>query len=149
MLSGKVRGHRWPYAAMAPWKVGEECDDGNLSNADRCGSNCLTKILTVCTSTTNADCCGNNVMELSNGEQCDGAEGCATDCRYAGSSFAYTNASFCGDGLAGIGEHPACEVLSGGDGLIDPVQISQTASAAAISAQSIPSDGFTQRRYRA
>ena len=100
-------------------EVGEECDDGNVSNSDTCSANCLLKIMNVCASTAigNANCCGNGILESTNGEQCDGAEGCTSACRLAGSSFEYATASFCGDGIAGTGEQAACELTAGGDGL--------------------------------
>ncbi|MBT5503629.1 hypothetical protein HOK15_05455 [Candidatus Falkowbacteria bacterium] len=55
---------------------GEECEDGNLENGDGCSDKCLLEPFANCANpgaeSTDSDCCGNGVIELT--EQCD--QGC-------------------------------------------------------------------------
>ncbi len=98
----------------------ESCDDSNVVNGDGCSSSCLHE------GGTEAQGCGDGDVSPVF-EDCDDSsqvsgDGCSSRCLFEGSSTAYTEASFCGDGFAGVGEYPACEVGVAGDGRIDPLQ---------------------------
>ncbi|HBU27755.1 TPA: hypothetical protein DEB00_01405 [Candidatus Uhrbacteria bacterium] len=117
---------------------GEECDDGNALNGDGCSSQCLTEAV-LCGPTLSVACCGDDVVNVANREQCDGTEGCTSSCRLAGSSYAYTSPSFCGDGVTGIGENILCEGL-GGDGRVDGIQVAEVS--VNITSQDVPVNGL-------
>jgi cysteine-rich repeat protein len=74
-----------------------------------------------------ASCCGNGVRDA--GEDCDdgnsaSGDGCSTRCLNEGSSVLNAKPSFCGDGVVGTGEAPACELAPAGpDGRVDAVQL--------------------------
>src|SRR5262245_8143256 len=70
---------------------GEECDDGNIINGDRCSSQCKLEI------------CGNGVIDTAIGEVCDdgntkSGDGCSSDCK---------SKETCGNGIVDEGE--ACD----------------------------------------
>ncbi|MFN0245855.1 MAG: DUF4215 domain-containing protein [Kofleriaceae bacterium] len=66
---------------------GEQCDDGNIIDGDRCSALCRIEE------------CGNNVIDQSAGEECDdnntvGGDGCSAQCRRES----------CGNGVTDVGE---------------------------------------------
>lgn len=109
-----------------PWPAG--CDQ----------KTCLNTGTSPCATATSAACCGNGVTE--GGEDCEDGntnpgDGCSPICKLEGSSESYAVASFCGDGVRGMGEVAACELLpSGTDGLIDDYQVAETVGRATLPA---------------
>lgn len=131
---------------------GETCDDGNRSSGDGCSALCLSEGSKLTHDVPAV--CGNGVVE-SPYETCDfdaggnviGVDGliivdgtCSSKCLlqnnemsvYTGSSITYSSPSICGDGFAGTGEFPACEIGVAGNGRIDPVQIAVISKTAAL-----------------
>lgn len=98
----------WPHAACNP-------------------STCLKTGTSACAAPATESCCGNGTLDT--GEECDTGtglpgNGCSARCLLEGSSARYPTPSFCGDGVRGTGEASICET-SGGDGLVDAVQLSE------------------------
>ncbi len=109
----------------------ETCDDSNTTDGDGCSSSCIREGADAdYASFGSSGECGDEILDqhssTSAGEDCDGEEWCSDDCLLSGSSIYYTEASVCGDGIAGYGELDACEGSSygaGPDGYTDPVQL--------------------------
>ncbi len=120
----------------------ETCDDGNTVDDDGCSSTCVREGLSLCTSSTETNCCGNGVAEADSatgaGEDCDTEDdGCSASCTFEGSSVSYSAPSVCGDGVAGLGEYEACESASAsGDGNPDPTQIAYITDEASLEVSS-------------
>jgi cysteine-rich repeat protein len=87
---------------------GEQCDDGNIIDGDRCSALCR------------AEECGNNVIDQSAGEDCDdnntvGGDGCSAQCRRES----------CGNGTTDVGEECDDGNLANQDGCTGtPIEIS-------------------------
>ncbi|MBU0648787.1 hypothetical protein KJ969_01610 [Patescibacteria group bacterium] len=145
-------------------RLGEDCDDGRdcsdgsicLSNidcagigdeqcrprsGDGCSEKCLNEGTYPCLGLTDLGCCGNGIRET--GEDCDGQEGCGLACLNLGSSYFYTAASYCGDGIVGIGEEAGCEIGTG-DGRGDALQVAE-----AVGAGAVDEDGLQSTLVRA
>lgn len=100
----------------------EQCEDGNTQAGDGCSESCLWEGASINYDST----CGLGGIEY--GEACDDGnaedgDGCSSECLLEGSSTWYLEPSFCGDGLAGVGETAACELGVTGDGNFDPIQV--------------------------
>ncbi len=87
---------------------GEQCDDGNIIDGDRCSALCRVEE------------CGNNVIDQSAGEECDdnndiGGDGCSAQCRRES----------CGNGVTDVGEECDDGNLDNQDGCTGtPIEIS-------------------------
>ncbi len=87
---------------------GEQCDDGNIIDGDRCSALCRVEE------------CGNNVIDQSAGEECDdnntiGGDGCSANCRRES----------CGNGITDVGEECDDGNLANQDGCTGtPIEIS-------------------------
>ncbi|HEY4175771.1 MAG TPA: DUF4215 domain-containing protein [Kofleriaceae bacterium] len=57
---------------------GEVCDDSNTINGDGCSADCRSN-----------ETCGNGIVDIAKGEQCDGGDACRANCK----------ARLCGDGM--------------------------------------------------
>lgn len=72
--------------------------------------------------------CGNGTVEKGEDDVCESVPGqtpefCTARCVLKGSSFNYSQPSFCGDGALGLGESPMCDgSFVTPDGRIDPTQ---------------------------
>ncbi len=112
---------------------GEDCDQGNnnVTNGDGCSSICLNEGTPNLTDIGGARCGDRTITSpyetCDDGNSVDG-DGCSSHCllegsaSYPGSSTSYAHPSFCGDGIVGTGEYPACET-GAGDGNIDATQL--------------------------
>jgi cysteine-rich repeat protein len=142
---------------------GEACEKGNVNDPQfppGCDAKtCLHTGTGLCDNdpnTPNVSCCGNGGIDA--GEDCDdgnkeAGDGCGLTCVLEGSSAAYTDPSFCSDGILETGEQ--CEVslpsshpslltdpknaappvpppigVPGGDGVTDAVQLAYIVGAA-------------------
>lgn len=104
----------------------ESCDGGNALPGDGCSERCLNE-------GTNAPLCGNGTLNA--GEDCDDGnaatgDGCSARCLLEGSSIGYATASFCGDGVTGVGEAQpgqtsACEAAVAGRTRVGPYAVAQ------------------------
>jgi cysteine-rich repeat protein len=116
------------------WDFGEDigCDAASGVSTYCDSKDCRNVGTPSCSSPTGSNCCGNNVTDV--GEDCDGGKGCSASCLNQGSSYKYTDPSFCGDGKVGAGEDSVCECKPGASGigtctslptgtLIDPFQV--------------------------
>lgn len=77
-----------------------------------CTNTCLNSGSKKCVTPTEKNCCGNGVVELTAGEECDSSPGCSASCLNLGSSLNYNPSSVCRDGVAGFGEDKNCEAVA-------------------------------------
>lgn len=119
---------------------GESCEM-NAAGAWPAGCDhrtCLHTGLSPCETAGATACCGNGIRE--DGEDCDGGEGCSAICLLQGSSVSYAQASFCGDGVPGVGEFAQCEASpSGPDGLVDAYQVAEVIGRGTVNADGLMS----------
>jgi MYXO-CTERM domain-containing protein len=126
--------------------LGETCDDGNNVDGDGCSADCtsnescgngLIDLGEECddggeSAICNADCtiamCGDGIVNVSAGEECDGGPGCSPECTLplCGNGVIDPGEA-CDDGndVAGDGCSPICQIEGDeegicGDGVLDP-----------------------------
>lgn len=82
----------WPRCGDGELGLGEECDDGNTASGDGCDAGCRVECGWLCNELLGPDglgssncslSCGNGVVEVHLGEQCDSDESCCSGCRFA------------------------------------------------------------------
>jgi cysteine-rich repeat protein len=93
----------------------EVCDDGNTVNGDGCSADCRSN-----------ETCGNGIVDLAKGEQCDGGDACRANCktRLCGDGMIDAPLEACDDGDANSDTAPDacrknCQLARCGDGSLD------------------------------